>query len=222
MNIVPAILPHSFEEVTEKLSRVENLATSVQIDLCDGIFGREKTWLPEGTETLPAGFTYEFDIMLEDWKLSTMHAITIGAKRIVAHVDLFTDEDIQTLISIVGPRSTTLGVSVSNDKSLEFHADMIRKIRALYPDIFIQVMGIRHIGEQGQFFDEECVMRVKTLKQTFGDLKIQVDGGMKLETVKAVVDAGAETVVVGSYIFSSGDVGESMKRLEEVNPDSVY
>lgn len=222
MNIVPAILPHSFEEVTEKLSRIENLATSVQIDLCDGIFGREKTWLPQGTEILPAGFTYEFDIMLEDWKLSTMHAITIGAKRVVAHVDLFTDEDIQTLISIVGPRSTTLGVSVSNDKSLEFHADMIRKIRALYPDIFIQVMGIRHIGEQGQFFDEECVMRVKTLKQTFGDLKIQVDGGMKLETVKAVVDAGAETVIVGSYIFSSGDVGESMKRLEEVNLDAAY
>lgn len=221
MNIVPAILPHSFEEVTEKLSRIENLATSVQIDLCDGIFGREKTWLPQGTETLPAGFTYEFDIMLEDWKLSTMHAITIGAKRVVAHVDLFTDEDIQTLISVVGPRSTTLGVSVSNDKSLEFHADMIRKIRALYPDIFIQVMGIRHIGEQGQFFDEECVMRVKTLKQTFGDLKIQVDGGMKLETVKAVVDAGAETVVVGSYIFSGADVGEAMKRLEEISLDSA-
>lgn len=221
MNIIPAILPHSFQEVTEKLSRIENLATSVQIDLCDGIFGREKTWLPEGTETLPPGFTYEFDIMLGDWKLSTMHAITIGATRIVAHVDLFTDEDIQTLISIVGPRSVTLGVSVSNDKSLEFHADMIRKIRTAYPDIFIQVMGIQHIGEQGQFFDEECVMRVKTLKQTFGDLSIQVDGGMKPETAKAVLDAGAETVVVGSYVFGSSDAGEAMKRLEEVTLDSA-
>ena len=221
MNITPAILPHSFEEISEKLSRVENLATSVQIDLCDGIFGREKTWLPEGTETLPAGFAYEFDIMLGDWKLSTMHAITIGAMRIVAHVDLFTDEDIQTLVSIVGPRSVSLGISVSNDKSLEFHADMIRKIRTLYPDIFIQVMGIRSVGEQGQFFDEACIMRVKTLKQTFGDLHIQVDGGMKPETAKAVLDAGAETVVVGSYIFGTGDAGEAMKRLEEVTLDSA-
>ena len=221
MNITPAILPHSFEEISEKLSRVENLATSVQIDLCDGIFGREKTWLPEGTETLPAGFTYEFDIMLGDWKLSTMHAITIGATRIVAHVDLFTDEDIQTLISIVGPRSVSLGISVSNDKSLEFHADMIRRIRTLYPDIFIQVMGIRSVGEQGQLFDESCVMRVKTLKQTFGDLNIQVDGGMKPETVKTVVDAGAETVIVGSYIFGNGDAGESMKRLESISLDSA-
>lgn len=221
MNITPAILPHSFDEVTEKLSRIEGIATKVQIDLCDGIFGREKTWLPEGTETLPAGFTYEFDIMLNDWKLYMMHAITVGAKYIIAHVDLFTDEDIETLISIVGPRSVTLGVAVSNDKSLDFHADMIRKIKAVYPSMFIQVMGIQKIGEQGQIFDEESVGRVKALKQQFGDVLIQVDGGMTAETVSKVINAGAETVVVGSYLFNGGDPGEAMKRLESVTLDSA-
>lgn len=221
MNITPAILPHSFDEVTEKLSRVDGIASRVQIDLCDGVFGREKTWLPQGTESLPLSFSYEFDIMLNDWKLYMMHAITIGAKRVVAHVDLFTDEDIATLISIVGPRSVALGVAVSNDKSLDFHAEMIRKIRAIYPNVFIQVMGIRAIGEQGQIFDEEAVMRVKALKQQFGDIEVQVDGGMTPETVAKVANAGAETVVVGSYIFGGGDPGEAMKRLELITLDST-
>jgi hypothetical protein len=45
MQITPAVLPHTFNEITDKLSRIEGLATRVQIDICDGVFGREKTWL---------------------------------------------------------------------------------------------------------------------------------------------------------------------------------
>ena len=213
MNIVPAILPHTFSEITDKLCRIEGLASLVQIDLCDGIFGREITWLPEGTEVLPASFSYEFDIMLNDWKLYTMHAITIGATRVVMHVDLFTDEDIATLVSIVAPRGVALGIAVSNDKSLEFHGDMIRKIRAQYPNIFIQVMGIQNIGEQAQIFDEDAVMRVTVLKQQFGDIVIQVDGGMTPETANKVMHAGADTVIVGSYIFGGEDACGAIERL---------
>lgn len=214
MNIKPAVLPHSFEEVAEKLSRIEGIAHMVQIDLCDGVFGREKTWLPNGTETLPGGFSYEFDIMLHDWKLYTMHAITIGATSIVAHVDMFTDEDMEALISIVAPRDVTLGIAVSNDKTLDFHAEMIRKAHTAYPKVFIQVMGIDNIGEQGQLFDTETMARIIALKQQFGDVVIQVDGGMTAETVPLVVNAGAETVVVGSYIFGSEDAGGAIERLE--------
>lgn len=221
MNITPAILPHSFDEVLEKLSRVEGIASHVQIDLCDGVFGREKTWLPTGTEKLSASFSYEFDIMVGEWSLCMMHAITIGGSSVVAHVDMFTEEDIATLVSIVGPRSVSLGIAVSNDKSLEYHAEMVRKIRTLYPKVFIQVMGIRNIGEQGQFFDEDAIMRVKALKQQFGDILIQVDGGITDETASHVLNAGAETVVVGSFIFGSEDAGGAMKRLESITLDST-
>jgi ribulose-phosphate 3-epimerase len=167
-----------------------------------------------GAETLPEGFSYEFDIMLNEWKLYMMHAITIGAVSVVAHVDTFTDEDMETLISIAAPRNVLLGIAVSNDKTLDFHAEMIRKARAAYPKVFIQVMGIANIGEQGQLFDQEAVSRVIALQQQFGDVPIQVDGGMTAETVPLVVNAGAETVVVGSFIFGSGDAGGAIERLE--------
>jgi ribulose-phosphate 3-epimerase len=219
MNITPAILPHSFEEIQEKTSRIEGLLNRVQIDLCDGIFGREKTWLPEGTETLPPGFMYEFDIMLNDWKVPTMHAITLGAQCVVAHVDLFSDSDIEELVSIVSQRGTMLGIAVSNDKSVEFHADMVRKIQTRYQKVYIQVMGIQKVGEQGQDFDESAVERVVTLKQQFGDIPLQVDGGMTPETAKKVLDAGAECIVVGSFIFG-GDPGTAIKQLESVTLDS--
>ncbi len=221
MIITPAILPHSYEEILEKLSRVENIAHRVQIDLCDGVMGRERTWLPEGTEVLPPGFSYEFDIMLNDWKLYMMHAITIGATRIVMHADRFSDEDIETLISIAGPRSVEIGVAVSNDTSLDVHAEMIRKIKATYGKVFIQVMGIRNIGEQGQIFDSECVERTKALKQQFGDISIQIDGGITPETAQLVANAGAEIVVAGSYIFGGEDAGGAFSRLDAVTPEAA-
>lgn len=217
MTIIPAILPHSVEEVQEKCSRVEGLVTKVQIDICDGIFGREKTWIPTGSEMLPSGFSYEFDLMLNDWRETTLHCLTLGAKSIVSHVDMFTDEDMATLVSMVAPHSANLGIAVSNDKSLDFHADMIRKAKALYPHVFVQVMGIRNIGEQGQLFDEETPARVKALKQQFGEILVQVDGGMMPETVKRVVDDGAENVVVGSYIFGGEDAGGAIERLSAVS-----
>ncbi len=214
MQIKPAILPHTYEEITEKLSRVEGLASMVQIDLCDGVFGREKTWMPEGSETLPSGFKYEFDIMAHSWKVPLMRSITIGASSIVAHVDTFTDRDIEDLVSIVAARNISLGVSVSNDKEVDFHADMIRKVHALYPNVFIQVMGILKIGEQGQFFEPSTTSRVIALQQQFSELPIQVDGGMTAETASLVVKAGAETIVVGSFIFGSEDAGGAIEKLE--------
>lgn len=216
MNIIPAILPHNFEEIIEKCARVEGLVSNVQIDVCDGIFGREKTWMPTGMEVLPAGFSYEFDLMIDDWRKYTLHCLTLGAKSIVSHVDMFVDGDMETLVGMVAPHSAHLGIAVSNDKSLDFHADMIRKAKALYPHVFIQVMGIKNIGEQGQLFDEDTPGRVKALKQQFGEVMIQVDGGMKIETIKIVKDAGAENAVVGSYIFGRDDAGSSLEELNRV------
>jgi ribulose-phosphate 3-epimerase len=213
MQITPAILPHSFEEITTDLSRLEGLAHLVQIDLCDGVFGRERTWLPEGNESLPSDFLYEFDVMLNDWRKYIPHCVALGAKRIVAHVDLFEENDMRDLIDMVKSHSIGLGISVSNDKSVDFHADMIRQAKELYPYIFIQVMGIKKIGEQGQFFDDAAIDRVISLKQQLGEMAVQVDGGIKPGNIKRVVDVGSDTVVVGSFIFGHEDIGSALEQL---------
>ncbi len=213
MNITPAILPHSLEEINEKLSRVEGVVQRVQIDLSDGIFGREKTWMPDGIFKFPEVVAYEFDIMVADWKKVTQNAIAAGAMCIVSHVDSFTNEDLKSLVEMVSPRGLLLGISVSNDKTVEFHAEKIQAAQALYSDVYVQVMGIRSIGEQGQIFDEETPSRVKALRQLFPSISIQVDGAMIPETAKRVQEMGADTVVVGSYIFGEHDAREALTTL---------
>lgn len=44
MEIIPAIIAKSFDELQEKIKRVEPYVKSVQIDVMDGIFAPNKTW----------------------------------------------------------------------------------------------------------------------------------------------------------------------------------
>ena len=100
MTITPAILPGSFEHLISDLFKLEGLCNRVQIDICDGVFGLEKTWLPYEEKELPHGFSYEFDMMVRDWRKYLPRVIALGATRVVMHIDKSTDEDIRDMVAI--------------------------------------------------------------------------------------------------------------------------
>jgi ribulose-phosphate 3-epimerase len=61
-------------------------------------------------------------------------------------------------------------------------------------------------GYSGQAFQEAALARIARLRELV-DCHVQVDGGVKAENVRAVRDAGADLIVVGSGIFAAEDVG---------------
>lgn len=216
MQITPAILPKDFDEIIDKLTTLEYLVPRVQIDLCDGEFGLLKTWLPEGGEELPSDYEYEFDIMVNDWRPYVMRAIDMGASRIVAHVDNFSEADGVELVEMLEHTGTALGVSVSNNFPLEDHINFIKFFEERYDNVFVQVMGIRDIGAQGQPFDESVVGRIEEIKEWCPNLYVQVDGAMNNETAEKVKEAGADTVISGSYIFGGDDIAEAIETIENI------
>ncbi|MDE7465988.1 MAG: ribulose-phosphate 3-epimerase [Muribaculaceae bacterium] len=64
-------------------------------------------------------------------------------------------------------------------------------------------------GFGGQSFIEHSVEKVKRLRElidrTNSKAKIEVDGGVNLETGRLLADAGADILVAGSYVFGSAD-----------------
>ncbi len=216
MQVTPAILPKNFDEIIEKLSLLEYSTSLVQIDLCDGEFGLLKTWLPEGGEQLPNDYDYEFDIMMMDWKTYVKRAIDLGAARIVAHVDHFSEGDAHELVDILEHTGIALGISVSNNVPLEDHINFVKFFEEGYGNVFIQVMGIRDIGAQGQAFDESVLQRIVELKEWCPNLYLQVDGSMNDATAQKVKDAGADIVISGSYIFGAENIADRLRTLEEI------
>jgi ribulose-phosphate 3-epimerase len=72
-------------------------------------------------------------------------------------------------------------------------------------------------GFGGQKFIPGTLHKIKTLvevRESLGlSFRIEVDGGVSLETVGDVVRAGAELLVAGNAVFSKGDIRENAKKL---------
>ena len=73
-------------------------------------------------------------------------------------------------------------------------------------------------GYGGQKFITNTLKKVSQLKELIlqrnSTALIEVDGGVNLETGKMLVDAGADVLVAGSFIFSSENPEELIKELK--------
>lgn len=214
MIITPAVLVSSYEEVIKTLFSLEGLSERVQIDLCDGVFGVEKTWLPYEEKELPHGFSYEFDLMVTDWRKYLIRVLDLGATRVIMHIDTMTEEDRVEMLEIVNTYGVHLGLSVSNNFPVEKFTELVMDTAPRYSKLFIQVMGIRNIGVQGQPFDDTVLSRVQEIRAVCHGIEIQVDGAMNPETITRVKNAGATCVVVGSYLSRSGDIKKTLETLQ--------
>ena len=70
---------------------------------------------------------------------------------------------------------------------------------------FVQLMGIKEVGRQGQPFAEETFARVKKLRSVYPELEIAIDGGVNQETIPGLAEAGASRLAPGSAIAKQAD-----------------
>ena len=173
-------------------------------------------FLEHGFQKVMNIYDYEFDIMMNDWKTYVKRAIDLGAARIVAHVDHFSEGDAHELIDILEHTGIALGVSVSNNVPLEDHINFIKFFEEGNGNVFVQVMGIKDIGAQGQAFDESVLQRIVEIKEWCPNLYVQVDGSMNDVTAAKVKDAGADIVISGSYIFAADNIGKAIATIEGI------
>ena len=75
-------------------------------------------------------------------------------------------------------------------------------------------------GFGGQRFIEHSVNKTARLKEMIREkgleTLIEVDGGVNLETGKRLIDAGADVLVAGSFVFSSPDPIRTIKELKDM------
>lgn len=75
-------------------------------------------------------------------------------------------------------------------------------------------------GFYGQSFMPMSIKRIERLKKfiidnNLNDVKIQVDGGITVNNIRSVVNAGAEIIVVGSSAFKNGNVVSNVRDLKK-------
>ncbi len=222
VEIIPAILPKSFADLTEHLENMQGITRAVQIDMVDGLFARNVTWpyndrelfekIVAGNEGMPLWekFDFEFDIMAEHPDRDVESFVRAGASRIVLHSASTGAKDAALALQsfrMMLDMPTSVGIALSPSDS----PSTLDSFFGLYD--FIQVMGISRVGFQGEPLDESVLILIEQLRQECPDFTIQVDGGVSLENVAKLVKAGGRRLIVGSAIFSADNPIQALKDL---------
>lgn len=203
MEIIPAILEKSFSEIERKISLVQGLVNTVQIDFCEGGFA------PSQPLPFTDVFDYEAHLMVSDPRSCIDDLVRAGFSRILVQVEALSAESFSDTIH-EWRGSVEIAPSLEIDTPLETIGSFAHEL------VCLQLMGIAHIGTQGQPFDERVVVRAREAHARFPRLAIAVDGGVSLDNAPRLIAAGASRLVVGSAIFGADNpraVIEQFKQL---------
>ena len=220
MEIIPAIIPRSLEDIREKLSLVRGVAPVVQIDITDGVFAGKPSW-PFGDETtfqrmvseaegLPfwEDFIFEVDFMIARTEERAEDFFRTGFSRAVFHFGAV--ENMRAALSIARQYDVEAGIALLPSEDPEILKEYEGEFQ------FVQVMGIGRIGFQGERYDERALHTVSRVREIFPDIIISVDGGISERTATLFRDAGADRLVAGSAIFHTDDPREAFHRLSAI------
>jgi ribulose-phosphate 3-epimerase len=100
-----------------------------------------------------------------------------------------------------------VGMTISPDTPVEAiltYADQLdlALIMTVYP------------GKGGQSFISEMMSKVKTIRERYPLMNIEVDGGVKPETVRAAAEAGANMIVSGSGVYKAKDMAYNISFMQ--------
>jgi ribulose-phosphate 3-epimerase len=218
MEIIPAIIAKSFEELSRKIKLVEPYVNWVQLDIMDGQFAPEVSWNnPEELENINTRLNLEAHLMVEDVELEVERWLGSGVKRILVHYEaVFGNQELGTgnwevISKKCKENNTELGLALN----LETSIDVLTKFQVSSSRFqVIQLMSIAQIGYYGQPFDGRVIPKIKSLREKYPNVKIAVDGGVSLKNAGKLFQAGANILAVGSAIFEADNIGEAIKNFQ--------
>ncbi len=219
-NIRPALLEQSFADIERRIEYIYSETKSVQIDVCDGVYTKLRTWpyvgekskfqtLVSGAEGLPHwdALDYEVDLMVTQPERLLQHYVSAGFACAVIH--FASHHSMRECREAVGD-TMLLGLALTVNDDPESAAGDIAIAD------YVQVMGIERPGTQGAEFTPKSIQLIETLRKEYPDLELQVDGGVNKENAQSLIAAGATTLVAGSAIFRSGNPLVALRALQSI------
>lgn len=215
--IVPAVIPKSLNELKEKCRQISSFTHEIQIDIVDGTFVPFSSWpYMEGAKIedlrdITEQFLVEMDMMVESPEETVEEYLKAGVQRVVIHLE--STENLKDIFLLKQDYDFRLGLSLNNDTDIKELYEVIE-----YAD-YIQCMGIKEIGSQGQPFDTRVLDRIKELKQKFSKLMVTIDGSVNFETLPEIIKAGTDRCAVGSALLKAENMNVAFKDMEQLYVD---
>jgi ribulose-phosphate 3-epimerase len=216
VQIIPAVLATTPEEYESDIKRLNGVPTLeqgwVHIDFMDNIFVPNQSIEPQITQKFPTSLKKEAHLMVKDQDRWIEDAIKAGFDRILIHFEAQEEDNLKKSLVLVKEKNIEVGLVINPQTEIE-------KIKPLIGDIdMILIMGVEP-GFQGRPFVEETYERIENVLklrlESNLDFKIAVDGGVRDENARKLVESGVDCLVVGSFLLKN-DIDENLEKLWEV------
>ena len=211
--ISPSILSADFANLERDIKKIKQAGAKwVHVDVMDGHF------VPNITIGAPVvksirritDLTLDVHLMISEPKKYIKDFVDSGADIITFHYESQSDLTFD-IIKEIKSYSKLAGLSIKP-------ATPTSAIEKFIPYVDMVLIMTVEPGFGGQKFMHECVSKISDIKEyarIYGrdDLFIQVDGGINDATAKICTKLGANSLVAGSYIFSSSDINLAVSSL---------
>ena len=204
--IAPSLLAADFSRLTEEVKAIENTnAKWLHLDVMDGNFVPNISFGADIIKAIRKDTNLYFDahVMIEkpEWYIDAI--ANAGVQSISVHVE--STNHLDRALQLIKAKGIKAGVAINPATDIAFLDNIYEKLD------LILVMTVNP-GFGGQKFLNQMLEKIRKIRNKFPDIDIQVDGGINDETAKLVIEAGANILVAGSYVFS-GNYSEKVNSL---------
>ena len=205
IEIIPSINVSTFDEVQERVKKVEPYVSWCHLDVTDGVFSKHLTWHdPRDLPTLKTKLNVEAHLMIMEPEKSIDQWLVEPIKRAIVHLEAA--GDIGLIIAKCREAGREVGLAINPETFWGKLVPWLEKVD------LVQVLAVSP-GPSGQKMGEEALDKIRHLRAACPGCIIEADGGINLATAAPAIEAGANILVAGSAIFSGDNVKQAIENL---------
>ena len=215
--VATSILSVKRDEAIKTFYNLESAGTDYyHIDVMDGEFVKNNTidLMLEYCEYLKSITNVPLDVhlMVQDVEEFIKGYAIFEPNNITFHYEACKNkEELLKFVNLIKENNCKVGVSIKPNTE-------VQKIYDILPYIHTVLVMTVEPGQGGQKLIKETIEKIRKLKEYIQennlDTEIEADGGINLENVEELKEAGCDIIVAGTAVINSKDYKETIKKLK--------
>ena len=214
MILAPSLLAADFGNLQQAIEMVNaSEADWFHIDIMDGVFVPNISYGMPVLSVIQKHATKPLDVHLmivdPDRYISTF--AKLGSDILTVHYEACTH--LHRTLQAIKAENMKAGVALNPHTPVSLLEDIIQEVDVLL------LMSVNP-GFGGQSFIENTYKKVRQAKtlieQTGASTLIEIDGGVSLKNAKALIEAGADALVAGSFVFNAANPTQTIADLKHI------